>query len=187
MRILKNVLISVLSILIIMAILFGLVRLHFIEPPAFLATLPVVGTHFTADSEPQEASPVEKRDSEVLAEKVKEIKTLKQRLDRMQKQLKANQLDNDKMRERVAELNQELLDLKIEKTGRRTAYRDVAAYFTEMKAKDAADILSRLPDEDIIGILNELESDLVAEILEKMDRNKATTITRKMLVTYEEP
>lgn len=188
MRILKIVLISVFSILIVLAILFGLVRLHFIKPPTFLTALPVVGTHFVASPEPEENNPAnENRESEVLAEKEKEIKSLKQRLDGLEKQLKASQTDNDKMREQVALLNQELLELKIEQTGQQTAYRDVAAYFTEMKSGDAADILSRLPDEDIIGILNEMEDDLVGEILQKMDRNKATIITRKMLVISKEP
>jgi len=82
----------------------------------------------------------------------------------------------------IDQLNQDIEDLKANKKNQQAVYKDMAEYFSAMKAADAADILSGLDDEDIIGILGEMESESAAAILKNMERERAETVTRKMLV-----
>ncbi len=88
-----------------------------------------------------------------------------------------------KLKDELARLNKELLELKTRQGNQKSAYQDMAKYFSAMKSKDAADILSRLDNPDIIGILGQMTPDTAAEILQNMDHDRAGQISREMLVT----
>jgi len=88
-----------------------------------------------------------------------------------------------RLKDELARVNKELLDLKTSQGSRKAAYQDMAKYFSAMKSKDAADILSRLENPDIIGILGQMTADTAAEILQNMDHDRAGQISREMLVT----
>jgi len=92
---------------------------------------------------------------------------MQEQISDLEKELKVSDNEAFKLKDEVARLNEEILDLKTIKGNKRAAYKDMAGYFAEMKGQDAADILSRLKDEDIIGIFNEMPKDLVAEMLQK--------------------
>jgi flagellar motility protein MotE (MotC chaperone) len=190
MKAFKTFSVIILIILLLAGAWLGLLYFKILKTPNFMAYIPVVNNLLIEEDElDTELTPLDKAKKEnavlktTITEKQEEIKAMQEQINDLKKQLKTSDNEAFKLKDEVARLNEEILDLKISKGNKKAAYKDMAGYFAEMKAQDAADILSRLKDEDIIGIFNEMPKDLVAEMLQKMDRDKATTLTRKMLVT----
>jgi flagellar motility protein MotE (MotC chaperone) len=190
MKAFKTFSVIILIILLLTGGWLGLLYFKILKTPNFMAYIPVVNNLLIEEDElDTELTPLDKAKKEnavlktTITAKQEENKAMQEQINDLKKQLKTSDNEAFKLKDEVARLNEEILDLKISKGNKKAAYKDMAGYFAEMKAQDAADILSRLKDEDIIGIFNEMPKDLVAEMLQKMDRDKATTLTRKMLVT----
>lgn len=189
---LLKILVSIILFLLLAAgILYLLFYLDILKPPAFLFDIPVIGKIITTD---EKNSPPPKPDKETLVQQ--ENNNLKETVEKKNEELKELQLENqeleqqlqtlaaseDKLKDEIVNLNEQLIDLKTLKDSQTAAYKDMAKYYAEMNAKDAADIISRLEMEHIIGILNHMSADLVADILQNMSKDKAAEVTRKMLV-----
>jgi flagellar motility protein MotE (MotC chaperone) len=173
---------------------FALLYFKIIPTPSFVSYIPVVSDLLLPEEQEEKKLSPEvielqqaKRENaslkDTITEKQEEMKKLQDHLKNLEKEHKTSEDDIEQQKTEVARLNEEILNLKTSQSDKKAAYKDMATYFAEMKSKDAADILSRLQDEDIIGIFNEMPDDMVAEMLQKMDRNKATALTKKMLVT----
>ncbi|MDD2509679.1 MAG: hypothetical protein PHG94_00885 [Syntrophomonas sp.] len=172
-----------------------LLYLNLLSAPAFLKNTPLLGNYVSQSMEKVSKLQYEqalKQKEMAMAENRKLLQTLQDKAEEMEKtrasladlkkRLKRSEQEDDNLKEEIAQLNSEILDLKSRQEGRSAAYKDMATYFGEMKAKTAADILSRLEDEDIIGIFSQMESDTVAELMENMDADRAARISKKMLV-----
>ncbi|PKM77663.1 MAG: hypothetical protein CVU90_06175 [Firmicutes bacterium HGW-Firmicutes-15] len=119
------------------------------------------------------------------AEKKAEIEALQKTMEDMDKKQKIVQKNGEDAKAEIIRLNEKLL-LAAKPAGNSTTnqqiYKNMAQYFAEMNAKEAADLLSKLNDQDIIGVLGAMETALAGEMLQKMPRDKAATIAKKMLV-----
>ncbi|WP_054694438.1 MotE family protein [Syntrophomonas palmitatica] len=172
---------------------YVLMRSGILQAPKFLPSLPVVGKYFAEPQKPQidpELIKLRRENlelSQIIKQKRAEMEKLQKKYDDLDKTLTATQESEDSLKDDIARLNQQIIDSKNNTAAQESAYKDMAAYFSEMKVKDAADILSRLKDEDIIGILNEMEKDTGAEILQNFERSKAASVTKKMLITSQNP
>lgn len=190
-KVLKILSFTVISLVLVAAIIFGLFYFKVLKAPNFIAYIPVVGSLLIDDDEKitVEQTELEKVKEEnarlknTITAKQEEIRELQNQISEMEKEQKIAEDKADELAAEIAKLNEEILSLKTSNGDKKAAYKDMAGYFTEMKSQDAADILSRLKDEDIIGIINEMSKDVAAEMLQKMDRNKAAALTQKMLVT----
>lgn len=190
-KVLKIFFVTLLTIMLLAGAGFALLYFKILETPNFVSYIPVIGN--VLNEEEKKISPevieLQKAKKEnaslknAITEKQEEMKKLQSRISDLEKEHKTSEDDGEQLKAEVARLNEEILSLKTTKSDKKAAYKDMAGYFMEMKSKDAADILSRLKDEDIIGIFNEMPKDVVAEMLQKMDRDKATALTKKMLVT----
>ncbi|MDD3267783.1 MAG: hypothetical protein PHX14_00545 [Syntrophomonadaceae bacterium] len=192
--------IKIMFYLLLMLFILGggaylLMYLNVFSTPAFLNSIPFLGSYISQSMDKVSVVQYEQvlkqkeryvRDNErlekILEEKRAEMEKAQAAIADAKKDLKVTEQDDDMLKEEIARLNKEILDLKAKEESKASAYKDMAVYFSEMKAKNAADILSRLSDEDIIGIFTAMESDLVAELMENMDRDKAANISKKMLV-----
>ena len=164
-------------------------KLNLFAYPEFIAKIPLVGERFggteTAVTVTNKEDPLilaNEKLSDELADFQDENEQLKEEIEQNElliQELSDKQID---FQEEIANLNMQLLEERTTKAGIQAAYKDLAVYFSEMKAKDAADILSKLSDDDIIGIITEMEPDLTARILQLMDHNRSATIAKKMLV-----
>lgn len=172
-----------------------LMYLNFFSTPTFLNSIPFLGSHLVQSMDKVSVVQYEqvlkqkeryardnKRLESILEEKRAEMEKVQAQMADVKKDLKVTEQDDDQLKEEIARLNKEILDLKVKEESKSAAYKDMAEYFAGMKAKNAADIMSRLSDEDIIGIFSAMETDLVAELMENMDRDKAAKISKKMLV-----
>ncbi|MEN6325079.1 MAG: LD-carboxypeptidase [Syntrophomonas sp.] len=186
-------------LLLILFILGGgaylLMYLNFFSTPAFLNSIPFLGSHIAQSMDKVSVVQYDQvlkqkeryvKDNErlekIIEAKRNEMEKLQAQMSGVKKDLKVTEQDDDQLKEEIARLNEEILNLKAKEGSKSAAYKDMAEYFAGMKAKNAADIMSRLSDEDIIGIFSAMETDLVAELLENMDRDKAANISKKMLV-----
>jgi flagellar motility protein MotE (MotC chaperone) len=192
-KFLKIFLLLILVIVIAGGAGYVLMRSGILQAPRFLPSLPVVGKYFAEPEKPQvdpELVNLRRENLElgqIIKNKKAEMEQLQKKYAELEKTLTTTQESEDKLKDDVARLNQEIIDSKNSLAAQKSAYKDMATYFSEMKVKDAADILSRLKDEDIIGILNEMEKDTGAEILQNFERSKAASVTQKMLVTSQNP
>ncbi len=192
--------IKILMILLTILLLSGggyylLLYLNLLTPPPFLKNTPFIGNIVSRSMEKvsliQYESVLQQKEKALadnqklrqdLENKAGEVQKVGSSLADLKKKLKLNEREDDNLKEEIAQLNSEILELKSQQESRVAAYKDMATYFSEMKAKTAADILSRLEDEDIIGIFGQMESDTVAELMENMDAARAARISKKMLV-----
>jgi flagellar motility protein MotE (MotC chaperone) len=60
-------------------------------------------------------------------------------------------------------------------------YKQLAAYYSNMKKAKAAAILAQLDDEYVIGILQNMESETAADVVSEMDPQRAAVLTKEML------
>ncbi|MGI5880141.1 MAG: MotE family protein [Syntrophomonadaceae bacterium] len=178
-----------LALFLILIIVAGtgylLIYIDMIETPAVVKKIPLLN-NMLPEEETMEAvsnnTTPEPQKAQDLEDKINELET---QLKQTEQKLKSAEKKEAAASEQLVNLNEQLLNSQTRQSSQQEAYRDLAKYYAEMKAKDAAQILSRLKDEDIIGILGELEPDQGAEILQNFDTNRAAVITGKMLVVSE--
>lgn len=185
MKGLKGALLALIILAIMSGAVYMLMVMDVIPSPAFVENIPVLGERLASDQ--VKLSPEEqlKRDkaqmSEELVQRETEFKKLEATLAETRKLLNNAEKSNKELQTEIKSLTEQLEQLKTRQSSQQSAYQDMARYFTEMKAKDAADLLSRQKDQDIIGILQQMQASQAAEILQNMDREKAAAITRQML------
>ncbi|MDD4548227.1 MAG: hypothetical protein PHT79_00465 [Syntrophomonadaceae bacterium] len=188
-KVIKLVKIPVIVFLILVALLgiyYILLLFKILPAPNFMAHIPLLGEYVTA-STVHETTELDKMIDQnmdlnkVIKQKNEEIDNLQHKHKDVQIKLKKSEQNELKLKEEIARLNAEMLEMKTTSGSKEFAYKDMAVYFAEMNSQDAADIMGKLNDEDIIGILDVMENDLAAEIMQKMDRDKAVNITKKML------
>ncbi|MEN6348085.1 MAG: hypothetical protein ABFD08_01610 [Syntrophomonas sp.] len=195
LRRIKILTIIIFTLLLISGGAYLLMYLNFFQTPALLVHIPVLGTKISQSTDKVSVVKYQKiveqneqisKENEKLKKTIEikksEMEDTQSSLSDVKKKLKLTEQSDDNLKEEVARLNKEIIDLKTQQGSKSAAFKDMAQYFSQMKAKDAADIMSRLSDEDIIGILSEMESEVVAELLQNMDRDKAAGISKKMLV-----
>lgn len=189
-KLLKILISIILFMLLAAGVLYLLFFLDILKPPAFLTDIPVMGKIIKADDKaavkPDKATLLQVEINtlkENTEKKNEEIKTLQEENKKLEQQLQAITDSENKLKEEIVYLNEQIIEIKTQKESQAAAYKDMALYYTEMKAKNAADIISRLEMEHIIGILGYMDADIVAAILQNMDKEKAAEVTKKMLVT----
>lgn len=164
-----------------------LLALEVIPQPAFISSIPVIGSHLGADPE-TDAEPVEKQTTpketaDNDSKKEKEVEELKLKLDALQKKLEQSEKTEALQQKKIEELSAENDRLKSTEmeAGQSEASKDLAEYYAEMKTKDAAAILACLRDEEFISIIQYMPKDTAAEILQNLETTRAAEITRKMM------
>ncbi len=161
--------------------------LEIVPQPAFISNIPVIGSHLGAEPVSEAESSGDEKEppavSDDLSQKQKEIDDLQLKVDALQEKLDQSEKTAVSQQETIAELNAEIDQLKNTETeaGRSEASKDMAEYYTEMKAKDAAGILTNLQDEEVISIIQHMPKDTAAEILQNMEKIRAAEITRKRM------
>ncbi len=191
----KFMLIFLSLLLLLGGVYYLLLYLNLLSAPAFLKNAPLLGDFVSRSAEQvswlqyeealkqkEKAMAENQKLRQTLEDKAEEMEKTRKSLADLKKKLKLSEQEDDNLKEEIAQLNSEILDLKSKQESKTAAYKDMAAYFSEMKAKTAADILSRLEDEDIIGIFSQMENDTVAELMQNMDAARAARISKKMLV-----
>ncbi len=189
-KLLKIIISIVLFILLAAGILYLLFFMDILKPPAFLSDIPVIGKIIKTDDKaavkPDKATLLQKEVNtlkENLEKKNEEIKVVQEDNKKLEQQLQGITESENKLKEEIVYLNEQIIEIKTQKDSQAAAYKDMALYYTEMKPKNAADIIARLEMEHIIGILSYMEADIVADILQNMSKEKAAEVTKKMLVT----
>jgi len=187
-KILKGLLFIIILLLILLATYAALLYFNIIQAPAFMPNLPYIQDK-EISSENKNLSEVEKitKENDILKKQLtskdKQIDLLKKDFQELEDKQQAYKQADAEYKDKLIALNNKLSDTEQSPMDQDSIYKDMAAYFMAMNAKEAADLLSRLKDEDIIGILEKMEIDSAAELLQKMPRDKATTITRQMLAS----
>lgn len=187
-KILKGLLFIIVLLLILLATYAALLYFNIIKAPAFISNLPYIQVKGTS-SVNKNLTAVEKiaKENDILKKQLtskdKEIDLLKNDFKELEDKQQAYKQADAEYKDKIIALNNKLSVTEQNPVDQDSIYKDMAQYFMEMNAKEAADLLSRLKDEDIIGILEKMETDSAAELLQKMPRNKAVTITRQMLAT----
>lgn len=185
---LKIFLLIILILLISCGGVYLLMYLDVIKTPSLLQSLPMINDRVADKSQVQPKTELEKlsEENDKLKEDIsaqnREIKTLKAKVADLNKQLKVAEQTQAQYKNDIADMNYQLNN-EVDQNSPSTTYKDMASYFAEMKAQNAADILSKLDDKDIIGILNAMEKDTAADLLQKMDKAKAAGLTKQMLIT----
>ncbi|MGI6405913.1 MAG: MotE family protein [Syntrophaceticus sp.] len=103
-------------------------------------------------------------------------------------------VENEVLRERVAELEQELAmmisdsendtddytendtTLALNSEGQREVYKELAEYYANMKPESAVAILNNHPSQLVAGILHEMEKDQAGEILSRLEPEQAAEL-----------
>lgn len=103
-------------------------------------------------------------------------------------------MENEVLRERVAELEQELAmmisdsendtddytendtTLALNSEGQREVYKELAEYYANMKPESAVAILNNHPSQLVAGILHEMEKDQAGEILSRLEPEQAAEL-----------
>jgi len=161
----------------------GMSKIRGQKVPAFVSDIPVAGT-FLGNPEPKaELTPLQKDNQamkEQLTNKDLQLKTYQDRVKALELAQKALQQENDRLKKQATN-NQS--QQQAGQMGIDDQYKDLAKYFTPMKAKDAAKIMEQkqMDDDTIIGVLQYMEKDAAAKILALLDPSRAASITKKML------
>lgn len=178
---------SALLLIILLVLGIGVIGFNLARDTTWMQKVPVLKNLAAKKTSVKGATGLEKLQQENdklkkdLAQKNQELQTAQKDMTGLRQQSSAD--DSAELKKQIASLNKELLDAKSQNDGDNTAYQNLAQCYTEMKSKDAADILSRLNDEDVIGILGQMNAETAAGILQNMDHDRAATISRKMLIT----
>lgn len=186
----KALKISVTIILFIafaIGIFYLLIYTDKLKPPAFLSDIPVIGSIFSKETEVVlDSKTLMERENlklqETIDQKNEELIKVQAEYKELEEELEILLNNEDKLKEEIVNLNEQIIAIRTKEENQRSAYKEMATYYSEMNAKDAAEIISLLENEHIIGILSEMQADLVAEILQNMSKDKAAEITKNMLV-----
>lgn len=184
----KSIIITLAAVLVIA----GAVYLGYsvVKDPSMLSRVPLVNKFWPAeDTAEKETLPdrteVERLQQEIadlretLAWKESDITYYKNDLDTLQQRINAS--NEEALKAEIIRLNAVIADLQTKQKNQDAAYQDLAEYYTYMKNKEAAAILSQLSDEDAIGILTRMDNESAAGIMQSMATDKAAVLTRKML------
>lgn len=196
---LKKIAKVILLILIIAVVLLltyaALVYFKIITPPAFMPDLPYIQQKANTPADPRtiELEKVKEENDDLkkkLSKQESEIELLQNDLktveDKQAAIQKAKQKADEEYTNKIIELNQKLSTTKKTSTNQTSVYKDLAKYYSVMKTKDGAELLTKLDENDAIGILEQIDTETAAELLQKMPKDKAASITKKMLVTTPE-
>ncbi len=186
----KGTQILILSVLILVIMGGGycfLIKMEILPVPAFLNHIPIISSHLSPktlgeESPSNEAIKASDRLKTQLGEKTEKIQKLNSELKALRKKMEESQNEHLALKEQVLQLQVEIDQVKILRSNKEATYKNLAEYYSVMKAQDAAAIMAQLNDEDVIGIFNEMESETVAAILQSMDRSRAASLSRKMLI-----
>lgn len=184
---LKISLITILFIAFAIGIFYLLIYTDKLKPPAFLSDIPVIGSIFSKETEVVlDSKTLMERENlklqETIDQKNEELIKVQAEYKELEEELEILLNNEDKLKEEIVNLNEQIIAIRTKEENQRSAYKEMATYYSEMNAKDAAEIISLLENEHIIGILSEMQADLVAEILQNMSKDKAAEITKNMLV-----
>lgn len=184
----KIIIMGVILLVLAGGALVVLARYQIVNVP-YVSDLPFIAQEKTSTSSTPQLTELQKAAQEndklkkTIQDQTVEIEALNQDLNKLKLDNQAaikKQTENEKT---ILDLQNQIIALKGGKSSEKAAYKQMATYFTEMKAADAANIIVNLDDKDIIGILSEMDADVAAGILGKFPNAKATAITKKMLVT----
>jgi len=196
----KWFLIGILGVLLIAGIVYALLHYKVVKIPYVTDKLAAIAQKLPFITQSTKSTPQALQETELqkvkkendtlkksIADKNYEMTTLQKNIDDMDNKQKVLQKSTDDAKAEIIKLNEKMLaGNKTDgdsKTSQQSVYKNMAQYFAEMNTKEAADLISKLNDQDIIGVLSALDTALAAEILQKMPRDKATLVTKKMLVS----
>ena len=201
-RLIKIILITLLTLLLIAVIVtaltyFKIIHLPWLEESALYQLLP--GTKTVQVVEQDETQTVDENGTENLSDETqlalqKENEDLKEQIvikdtviaewDDKEQGWQSTEAD---LRQQIELLNQEILSIQSSKQKDyqnevKQAYKDLAAYYTNMNAQKAADIAANLTNDELIGVLGQMDKETAAAIVERLPKEKATSISRQMLI-----
>jgi flagellar protein FlbB len=112
-----------------------------------------------------------------LSAKQQEVDRLKKEVERLEEQLSLMEANKEELPEdKAATMN----------TTNNTTMEDIASMYETMSEKNAAMILTKMPESDVLTILSSLDSDKAAAILEKMSPDDAAKYTSMLAKRAEE-
>lgn len=160
----------------------ALVYLKVIPVPSFLNGIPGIGAMVSSQddnglSNGGKLSPLQEENHRLR----QEIQRMKRDMDNLKKRLReAEEKQGTETKGKPAESGQ------IETgSSQEELFKELAGYYSSIKARDAAEIFNELDDDTIIGILQNMEPEDAAKIMAAMPAGRAATITRKMLRVAE--
>jgi len=113
----------------------------------------------------------------------KENKQLKEQVGKLNNEVKKLNENNNSLKNKQEEYKniiKNLEDAKKENAANAAGYKELAAYYADMKPAAAVQIMDNLDDDTVIGILLNLEDEQAGKILAAMDPKRAAQIVRKM-------
>jgi flagellar protein FlbB len=116
-----------------------------------------------------------------LSAKQQEVDRLKKEVERLEEQLSLMEANKEELPEdKAATMN------TTNNTTNNTTMEDIASMYETMSEKNAAMILTKMPESDVLTILSSLDSDKAAAILEKMSPDDAAKYTSMLAKRAEE-
>ncbi|WP_143415844.1 magnesium transporter MgtE [Geobacillus sp. E263] len=139
------------------------------------------------------------RKLETMIEKQNEvIEQQKKQINELENELSAKQQEVDRLKKEKEHLEEQLSLMEANKeelpedktatmnTTNNTTMEDIASMYETMSEKNAAMILTKMPESDVLTILSSLDSDKAAAILEKMPPDDAAKYTSMLAKRAEE-
>lgn len=183
----KLIVMALILLVLVAGALAVLARYQVVTVP-YISELPFIMPEEEPASTPeltelQKATQENDQLQETIKDQQVEIEALNEDLDKLKKESQTALKKQTEYEKTIEDLQKQIIDLQGGQSSQKAAYKQIAQYFIEMKAADAANIIVKLDDNDIIGILTEMPDDTAASILSKMPVDRATAITKKMLAT----
>ncbi|MGE5397842.1 MAG: MotE family protein [Chitinophagales bacterium] len=174
----RNVLKIIGAIIALAFITAGSIYLGFIKPPGFLRNIPFVGKYATKNQQPVK--------SEFSRETMLEnrLKTTEKDLDYCQNRIAELENKNEQLQSELKTAREEVNSSKEEidkNNARDIEYGKLSQYYSNMKATQAAAIMSQMDDETAIGILENMKPDAAGSVLGRMEPGRAAALTKQML------
>jgi flagellar protein FlbB len=118
----------------------------------------------------------------------------KKQINELENELSAKQQEVDRLKKEVEHLEEQLSLMEANKeelpedntATMNTTMEDIASMYETMSEKNAAMILTKMPESDVLTILSSLDSDKAAAILEKMPPDDAAKYTSMLAKRAEE-
>ncbi|NLV16983.1 MAG: hypothetical protein GXY50_07240 [Syntrophomonadaceae bacterium] len=168
--------------LVAMGLGFAVMYFDLIKPPDVVERIPVVGPLLAEKNRTDEVEP--EKQGETQRQKDKRI------LEEMKAQVAlansiSSKLENENVEllAEIAALSKELDTLesaRAESDSEADRLKKLAGYYGNMKAKNAAAIMTELDDATIIKIFSKMEMNATAGILGELNPQQAARITQKM-------
>jgi flagellar protein FlbB len=127
------------------------------------------------------------KQNEVIDQQKKQINELENELSTKQQEVDRLKKEKEHLEEQLSLMEANKEELPEDKTATmNTTMEDIASMYETMSEKNAAMILTKMPESDVLTILSSLDSDKAAAILEKMPPDDAAKYTSMLAKRAEE-